>query len=146
MAHLDAALTLMLVNAHEARDLPGGKSDASDARWLADLLAHGLMRASFVPPELIRELRDLTRTRTQLQRQMTQHENGIGKVLEDANIKLATVVCELLGISSRRILEALVAGETDHARLAGLDIADKGRARTGGPLTAASRAITPAWS
>ncbi len=117
---LDAAFTLMLVNAHEARNLPGRKSDASDARWLADLLAHGLIRASFVPPEPIRELRDLTRTRTQLQRQMTQHENRIGKVLEDANIKLATVVSDLLGISSRRILEALVAGETDPARLAAL--------------------------
>ncbi len=117
---LDAAFTLMLVNAHEARNLPGRKSDASDARWLADLLAHGLIRASFVPPEPIRELRDLTRTRTQLQRQMTQHENRIGKVLEDANIKLATVVSDLLGINSRRILEALVAGETDPARLAAL--------------------------
>ncbi len=117
---LDASFALMLVNAHEARNLPGRKSDSSDARWLADLLAHGLIRASFVPPEPIRELRDLTRTRTQLQRQMTQHENRIGKVLEDANIKLATAVSNLLGINSRRILEALVAGETDPARLAAL--------------------------
>ena len=117
---LEASCTLILANAHEVRNLPGRKSDTNDARWLADLLAHGLIRASFVPPEPIRELRDLTRTRTQLQRQMTQHENRIGKVLEDANIKLATVVSDLLGKNSRRILEALVAGETDPIRLVAL--------------------------
>ena len=117
---LEASLALLLANAHEVRNLPGRKSDASDARWLADLLAHGLVRASFVPPEPIRELRDLTRTRQQLQRQMTQHENRLAKVLEDANIKLGNVVSDLLGTNSRRILEALVAGETDPGRLAAL--------------------------
>ena len=117
---LDASFTLTLANAHEARNLPGRKSDTSDARWLADLLAHGLLRASFVPPEPIRELRDLTRTRQQLQRQIVQNANRIAKVLEDANIKLATVVSDLLGMNSRRILEAMVAGETDPVRLAAL--------------------------
>lgn len=115
---LDTSFTLILANAHEARNLPGRKSDASDACWLADLLAHGLLRASFVPPEPIRALRDLTRTRQQLQRQIVQNENRIAKVLEDANIKLATVVTDLLGKSSRRILEAMIAGETDPGRLA----------------------------
>ncbi len=117
---LDGSFTLILANAHEARNVPGRKSDTSDARWLADLLAHGLIRASFVPPEPIRALRDLTRTRRQLQRQIVQNENRIGKVLEDANIKLATVVSDLLGVNSRRILEAMVAGETDPVRLAAL--------------------------
>ena len=117
---LEPSFTLTLANAQEVRNLPGRKSDSSDARWLADLLAHGLVRASFVPPQPIRELRDLTRTRTQLKRQMTQHENRIRKVLEDANIKLGTVVSELFGKNSRRILAALVAGETDPVRLVAL--------------------------
>ena len=117
---LDTSFALILANAHEARNLPGRKSDASDARWLADLLAHGLVRASFVPPEPIRALRDLTRTRRQLQRQIVQNENRIAKVLEDANIKLAGVVTDLLGKSGRCILEAMVAGETDPGRLAAL--------------------------
>jgi transposase len=117
---LEGSVELVLANAHEVRNLPGRKSDSSDAQWLADLLAHGLVRASFVPPEPIRELRDLTRTRQQLQRQIVQNENRIGKALEDANIKLATVVSDLLGVNSRRIIEALVAGERDPHRLAAL--------------------------
>lgn len=120
---LEGSFTLILANAHEVRNMPGRKSDTSDAMWLADLLAHGLVRASFVPPEPIRELRDLTRTRQQLGRQIVQNENRIAKILEDANIKLATVVSDLLGVSSRRMLEALVAGETDAGRLA--DLADR---------------------
>ena len=117
---LEPSFKLQLANAHEARNLPGRKSDTSDARWLSDLLAHGMVRASFVPPQPIRELRDLTRTRQQLMRQVVQHENPIAKVLEDANIKLATVVSDLLGVSSRRILKAMIAGETNPAKLAAL--------------------------
>ena len=132
---LEPSFTLQLANAHEVRNMPGRKSDASDARWLSDLLAHGLARASFVPPEPIRALRDLTRTRRQLQRQIVQNQNRIGKVLEDANIKLATVVTDLLGVSSRRILAALVAGETDPVRLAAL--ADRRLKATPDQLTAA---------
>lgn len=117
---LEPSFKLQLANAHEARNLPGRKSDTNDARWLADLLAHGMVRSSFVPPEPIRALRDLTRTRQQLMRQVVQHENRIAKVLEDANIKLATVVSDLLGVTSRSILEAMVAGETNPAKLAAL--------------------------
>lgn len=117
---LQGSQHMTLANAQEVRNVPGRKSDASDARWLADLMAHGLVRASFVPPEPIRELRDLTRTRRQLQQQMVQHENRIAKVLEDANIKLRTVVSNLLGVSGRRMLAAMIAGETDPGRLASL--------------------------
>jgi transposase len=117
---LDGGFELTLANAHEARNLPGRKSDTSDARWLADLLAHGLVRASFVPPGPILALRDLTRTRQQLQRQIVQNQNRIAKVLEDANIKLERVISNLFGVSGRRILEALVAGQTDPERLAAL--------------------------
>ena len=111
---------LILANAQAVRGLPGRKSDSSDARWLADLLAHDLVKTSFVPPEPIRELRDLTRTRAQLSRQMVAHQNRIGKVLEDANIKLVNVVSDLLGVTSRKILEAMVAGETDPRKLAAI--------------------------
>ena len=117
---LEGSFELTLANAHEVRNMPGRKSDASDAMWLADLMALGAVRASFVPPEPIRAMRDLTRTRHQLTRQITQNENRIAKVLEDANIKLATVVTDLLGVSSRRILAAMVAGETNPGRLAAL--------------------------
>ena len=116
-------IALILANAQAVRGLPGRKSDSSDARWLADLLAHGLVKASFVPPEPIRELRDLTRTRAQYSRQMVQHQNRMAKVLEDANIKLGNVVSDLLGVNSRRILAAMIAGETNPSRLAAL--ADK---------------------
>ena len=132
---LEGSFHLMLANAHEVRNLPGRKSDSSDAMWLADLLAHGLARASFVPPQPIRELRDLTRTRQQLQRQMVSHENRIAKVLEDANIKLGTVVSDLLGVNSRRILAAMIGGETDAGRLAAL--ADRRLKATRAELTAA---------
>ena len=114
------ALQPILANAQDVRNVPGRKSDSSDARWLSDLMAHGLVRASFVPPQPIRELRDLTRTRQQIQRQITQQHNRIAKVLETANIKLASQISDLLGASGRRILEALVGGETDPARLAAL--------------------------
>src|SRR5262249_55689352 len=99
---------------------PGRKSDVNDATWIADLLAHGLIRASFVPPEMVQRLRDLTRTRKQLQRQIVQHKQRIQKVLEDANVKLSSVVSDVLGMSGRRILWALVEGETDSRRLAAL--------------------------
>lgn len=132
---LEGSFGLLLANAHDVRNVPGRKSDASDARWLGDLLAHGLVRASFVPPEPIRELRDLTRTRQQLQRQIVQNENRIAKVLEDANIKLATVVSDLLGVSSRRILEAMISGESDTGRLAAL--ADRRLKATRDELSAA---------
>jgi transposase len=114
---LEGHVELILANAVEVRNVPGRKSDVSDAVWLADLLAHGLIRGSFVPPLPIQELRDLTRTRKQLTRQVTQATLRIQKVLEDANFKITSTITDLLGTSGRAILEGLVAGETDPVRL-----------------------------
>jgi len=114
---LEGRFELLLVNPAHARNVPGRKSDVNDAHWLADLLAHGLIRASFVPPQPIQELRDLTRTRKQLVRQIARHTLRIQKTLEDANIKLTGVISTLLGTSGRAILKALIAGETDPERL-----------------------------
>lgn len=88
---LDEDFEMVLANAQHVRNVPGRKTDVSDAAWLADLLAHGLIRGSFVPPVRIQELRDLTRTRKQLARETSQHVCRIQKILEDANIKLASV-------------------------------------------------------
>jgi transposase len=114
---LEEACELILANAAQVRAIPGRKSDTNDAHWLADLVAHGLIRASFVPPTAIQELRDLTRTRKQLAREVAQHTLRIQKALEDANIKITGVVTDLLGVSGRAILSGLIAGETDPARL-----------------------------
>lgn len=114
---LEGRFELLLANPAHVRNVPGRKSDVSDARWLADLLAHGLIRGSFVPPTPIQALRDLTRTRKQLVREITQHTLRIEKVLEDANIKITGVISDILGTSGRAILEALIAGETDPERL-----------------------------
>ncbi|MEN2745765.1 IS110 family transposase, partial [Sinomonas halotolerans] len=116
----DAGLGLMLVNARHARSLPGRKTDVADATWLAQLGAHGLVTGSFVPPAPIRQLRDLTRTRTAITRERTREVQRLEKLLEDAGIKLSSVASETLGVSSRAMLEALIAGERDPAALAGL--------------------------
>ena len=92
----------------------------NDAVWIADLLAHGLIKASMVPPTPIQQLRDLTRTRKQLTRECGQHAQRVQRVLEDANVKLSSVISDVLGASGRRILEAIVAGEEDPDRLAAL--------------------------
>ena len=113
-------IELILANAHEVRNVPGRKSDMNDATWLADLLAHGLVRASFVPPEPIADLRDLTRTRKQLAREIVEHTQRIQKVLETCNIKLASVATDILGKSGRAMLEAIVDGEDDPNKLAEL--------------------------
>ena len=113
---------LVLANAQHIRNVPGRKSDRKDAAWIADLLAHGLIEGSFVPPAPIQELRDLTRTRTQLVREIARHTQRLQKTLEDANVKLTRVVTDILGASGRAILTALIAGETDPERLA--DCAD----------------------
>lgn len=117
---LDGRFELTLANAQQVRNLPGRKSDVSDAVWIADLLAHGLIRGSFVPPVPIQELRDLTRTRTQLMREVTRHTQRLQKILEDANVKLTGVLSDVLGTTGRAILEALIAGETDLEELAKL--------------------------
>lgn len=117
---LEGSFELVLANAMHIRNIPGRKSDVNDATWIADLLAHGLIRGSFVPPAPVQELRDLTRTRKQLVREITQHTLRIQKTLENANLKLTGLLADILGVSGRAILQALVAGETDPERLAGL--------------------------
>src|SRR5262247_4544888 len=117
---LEGQFTLVLANARHIRNIPGRKSDVNDATWIADLLAHGLIRNSFVPPPPIQELRDLTRTRKQLVREIAQHALRIQKVLEDANLKLASVLTDVLGQSGRAMLHAIIAGEEDPERLADL--------------------------
>ena len=117
---LGGEFELLLANPLHIRAVPGRKSDVNDAPWIADLLAHGLIRSSMVPPGPIEELRDLTRTRRQLMREVVQHKQRIQKVLEDANVKLASVVSEVLGKSGRRMLRASIAGQTDGQKLAAL--------------------------
>jgi transposase len=117
---LEQDFTLVLANAMHIRNVPGRKSDINDATWIADLLAHGLIRSSFVPPAPIQELRDLTRTRRQLVHEVARHVLRIQKTLEDANLKLTQVMSDVIGVSGRAILNALIAGESDPARLADL--------------------------
>jgi transposase len=117
---LEGSFELVLANAQHIRNVPGRKTDVNDAMWIADLLAHGLIRSSFVPPAPIQELRDLTRTRKQLVREMSQHTLRIQKVLEDANIKLDSVLSSIVGKSGRAMLKALIDGETNPERLADL--------------------------
>lgn len=117
---LEPHFELVLANAAHVRNVPGRKTDVNDATWIADLLAHGLIRASFVPDGPTQELRALLRTRKQFVREKVQHVQRIHKTLEDANVKLASVVSNVVGVSGRAILDALVAGETDPATLAKL--------------------------
>jgi transposase len=117
---LEETLPVMLVNAKAARNIPGRKTDVSDAAWLAQLGAHGLLRASFVPPEPIRELRDLTRARAIATRDRTREIQRLEKFLEGSGIKLSSVVSDLTGVSSRAMLEALIQGERNPEVLAGL--------------------------
>jgi transposase len=117
---LEAHFTLVLANAMHIRNVPGRKSDMNDATWIADLLAHGLIRSSFVPPAPIQALRDLTRTRKQLVGEIARHTLRIQKTLEDANLKLTQVMSDILGTSGRAILQALLAGERDPDKLADL--------------------------
>ncbi len=100
---LEGRFQLILANAAHIKGVPGRKSDVNDATWIADLLAHGLIRASFVPPQPIQELRDLTRTRKQLTREIVRHTQRIQAVLEEANVKLSSAITDILGASGRRI-------------------------------------------
>jgi len=108
----DGDFELLLANAAHVKNVPGRKTDVNDAMWLADLLAHGLIRASFVPDQPTQQMRDLLRTRKQLVRERISHTQRIQKALEDANIKLDTVVTNILGLTGRRILQRLIDGET----------------------------------
>jgi len=113
----DSEFQLVLANAAHVKNVPGRKTDVSDAEWLVDLLAHGLIRASFVPDTPTQELRALLRTRKQLVREQSSHVLRVQKTLEDANIKLDSVISDLMGKSGRAMLEALIAGESDPAKL-----------------------------
>jgi transposase len=117
---LEGQFELLLVNAQHVKQVPGRKTDVKDSEWLADLLRHGLLRASFVPDRPQRELRELTRYRTTLVRERTAEINRIQKTLEGANIKLGDVATDVVGISGRAIMRALVAGQTDVTVLAEL--------------------------
>jgi transposase len=117
---------LMLVNARHVKILPGRKTDVGDAAWLCELLEHGLLRGSFVPPQAIRELRDLTRYRKRLVQSHTSECQRIQKTLEDAGIRLGSVASDVLGVSGRAMLRALIAGERNAAVLAEMA---KGRMR-----------------
>jgi transposase len=117
---LEEEFTLLLANARHLKTVPGRKTDVKDCEWIADLLRHGLLKASFVPARPQRELRELTRYRTALVRQRSDEVNRLQKTLEGANIKLAAVASNILGVSGRQILTELVAGTTDSTALADL--------------------------
>lgn len=116
----EGSLEVLLVNAHHVKNLPGRKTDCKDAQWLAELLQHGLLRASFIPPSHQRDLRDLTCQRSNLVRERANVVNRLQKVLEAANLKLANVASDILGVSARAMLEAILAGESDPEQLVGL--------------------------
>lgn len=119
---LEDGFALVLANAQHIRNVPGRKTDVNDAMWIADLLAHGLIRSSFVPPPEIQDLRDLMRTRKQLVREVSQHTLRIQKTLEDANLKVASVLSSVVGTSGRKMLTAIIGGETDPEVLANLAV------------------------
>jgi len=133
----DGPFEVLLVNARHVKNLPGRKSDVSDAAWLAQLGAHGLVRGSFVPPEPIRRLRDLTRTRTTVVRERGREYQRLEKLLEDAGIKLTSVATDISGVSGRAMLEALIGGQRDPAALA-----DLAKARLRVKIPALTEALT----
>ena len=119
-AVLEAAFTVLLVNARQVKHVPGRKTDVRDSAWLAQLLECGLLKASFIPPPPIRDLRDLTRYRKVLIRERAHHVNRVAKTLELAQIKLGSVITDLMGKTGRAILVALIAGHDDPVYLASL--------------------------
>src|SRR5512136_3468050 len=123
---LEGRFAILVVNAEHIKALAGRKTDVQDAEWIADLLRHGLLRGSFIPSQVLRELRDLTRYRTKLGDERVSEINRVQKVLEDANIKLASVASDVMGVSGRAMLDQIVQGQADPAVLAELA---KGRLR-----------------
>ena len=123
---LEDSFQVLLVNPAHLKHVPGRKTDVKDSEWIAELLEHGLLRGSFIPPREIRDLRDLTRYRRRLVQTRSSEVNRLQKVLEDANIKLASVATDVMGVSGRAMLNALLAGERDPEELAELS---KGRLR-----------------
>lgn len=138
---LEDGFTVLLVNAAHVKHVPGRKTDTIDAVWLAQLLAHGLLSPSFVPPKPIRELRDLTRYRKAVINERTAQINRVHKVLQDAGIKIATFASDIFGVSGRAMMRSLIAGEADPALLA--DLA-KGRMRT--KIPSLNKALTGRFS
>jgi transposase len=116
----DGDFALIVANAAHIKNVPGRKTDLNDAMWIADLMACGLINASFVPEEDLQELRSLMRSRKQLTREQTRHVQRIQKTLTEANIRLDSVICDIMGASGRRIIEAMIAGVRDPHRLAAL--------------------------
>jgi transposase len=148
----DRAFDLKLVNAKHVKMVPGRKTDMADAAWLAELLEHGLLRSSFVPPPAIRELHDLTRYRKRLIQTHTAEEQRAHKTLEDAGIKLESVASDIFGVSGRQMLAALTAGERDPATLAELakgalrnKIPCCARRCVAGPVTITPRSSRSRW-
>jgi len=119
-AMLEGQFEQMLVNPHHIKAVPGRKTDTKDCEWIADLLQHGLLKGSFVPPTAIQDLRDLTRYRAELRQSQNRVANRIQKLLEQANVKLSSVVSDTLGVSGRHMLEAIIAGQNDPQQLAQL--------------------------
>jgi transposase len=128
---LEGSVQVVLVNAAHVKQVPGRKTDKADARWLAKLMRYGLLQASFIPPQGQRDLRDLTRYRTKLVQERSREVNRVQGVLERANIKLAAVASDIMGVSGRAILAVLIEGRTDPATMAELA---KGRLRSKIPL------------
>src|SRR5215831_5724340 len=116
----DGGFELVLANAAHIKNVPGRKTDVKDAEWISELLEHGLIRASFVPDGPTQEMRTFLRTRKQFVREKASHILRTQKTLEDANIKLDSVITDIIGVSGRKMIEALIAGETDPAKLASL--------------------------
>jgi transposase len=133
---LEGRFAVLLVNPRHIKQVPGRKTDVKDCQWIAQLLQYGLLRGSFVPPRPIRELRDLTRQRSQLVAEKAAVANRIQKVLEDANIKLAAVATDVLGVSGRAMIRALIAGQEDPD-----DLADLARKRLRRKLPALQAAL-----
>jgi len=112
-------IEFLVVNAQHMKAVPGRKTDVKDAEWICDLLRHGLLKASYIPDRIQRELRELVRYLRSLIQERSREHNRIQKVLEGANIKLASIVSDIMGLSSRDMLQAMIEGETDPERLAG---------------------------
>ena len=117
---LEGSFTVLLVNATHIKAVPGRKTDVKDCEWIAELLCHGLLKGSFIPPEPIRDLRDLTRYRKSLMDERVREVNRLHKLLESANVKLGAVATDVMGVSGRAMLEALLSGSTDPEVLAEL--------------------------
>jgi transposase len=130
---LEGQFEILVVNPEHIKKLAGRKTDAADAEWIADLLRHGLLKGSFIPSALLRELRDLTRYRTRLGDERTSEVNRLQKVLEDANIKIGDVMSNVMGASGRAILAQLVEGQTDRAILVSLARGNCAKSRIGSP-------------